>query len=123
MREAGITSADLAEAISRDRAVVSRILNGHQMLKTDQAEKFADALKLPLQDVVDHAGLFSRTTAHITVSGFSEGDVAPYSHKYTGCEDATEKMANALGPVDNHPVALARRKFAASVMNLTAAIV
>jgi transcriptional regulator with XRE-family HTH domain len=78
LRKAGKTSADLAQAIGRDRAVVSRITNGHQKLTIDQAKIFARELDADLADVLLRAGLTDRPTAQIMAPGFSESDAAAW---------------------------------------------
>ena len=41
LRARSMTTGDLADAIDRDRAVVSRVLNGHQPATLDMAKAFA----------------------------------------------------------------------------------
>ncbi len=53
----GITQDQLAQAIGRDRAVVSRILQGKQPLRLDWAEAFANVLQVPTEELLHHCGL------------------------------------------------------------------
>lgn len=78
LRVMGKTSADLAVAIGRDRAVVSRIMNGHQDLTLDQAKVFATELDVELPEVLARAGLADASTAQAFSPGFAESDAAPY---------------------------------------------
>lgn len=79
MRIAGQTHESLAQALGRDRAVVSRILNGHQLMKPDQAEVIAEHLEAPLDEVLREAGIFSENAAPVGQPGFAEADVAPFA--------------------------------------------
>lgn len=93
-RKAGKTTEDLARAIGRDRAVVSRILNGRQRLQPEQAEAFARELEVPLEEVLAHAGVFSTTAARrVATGGFLDSDAAPV----TG-DGGAGRIAAALGP-------------------------
>lgn len=78
MRQSGATTETLATAINRDRAVVSRILNGKQELKPQQAEVFAEVLDVGLDEVLAAAGMFENKSKARRAVGFSEGDAAPF---------------------------------------------
>jgi transcriptional regulator with XRE-family HTH domain len=78
LRMQGKTSDDLAKAISRDRAVVSRIMNGHQPLTLDQAKVFAEELSVDVADVLTKSGLADAPVAQVFRPGFSESDAAPW---------------------------------------------
>ncbi|MDF2143229.1 helix-turn-helix transcriptional regulator [Paenirhodobacter sp. CAU 1674] len=96
LRKAGKTSNDLADAIGRDRAVVSRIMNGHQRITIDQAKVFAAQLGVPLDEILMRSGLADPPTAQVFKPGFADGDATPFVHK--GPEDrATPTIAQALG--------------------------
>lgn len=92
LRQVGKTTSDLAEAIQRDRAVVSRILNGKQAISIDHAKAFATALDVPLDEMLQRTGLADPKTARAFQHGFSESDAVPW-------EDGTrdETVAAALG--------------------------
>ena len=72
----GKTADDLAKAISRDRAVVSRIMNGHQQLTLEQAKIFATELDAEVSDVLLRAGLTDAPVAQAMSPGFAESDAA-----------------------------------------------
>lgn len=96
LRAAGKTTQDLALAIGRDRAVVSRVLNGHQEMTPAQAEAFATVLEAPLDEVLEHAGMFSSAGARKAATGFGEADAAPWTGHAPGGR-AAEPVAAALG--------------------------
>lgn len=78
LRKSGKTTSDLARAIDRDRAVVSRIMNGHQSLSLDQAKAFATTLDIPVDIVLLKSGLTDEPTAQVFRPGFSESDAIPF---------------------------------------------
>lgn len=78
LRMQGKTADDLAKAIGRDRAVVSRILNGHQQLTLDQAKVFAVELDTDVSDVLLRSGLTDAPVAQALTPGFAESDAAPW---------------------------------------------
>jgi transcriptional regulator with XRE-family HTH domain len=78
LRMQGKTGDDLAKAISRDRAVVSRIMNGHQPLTLDQAKIFAAELDADLADVLLRAGFTDAPVAQALTPGFADSDAAPW---------------------------------------------
>lgn len=96
MRKAGRTSAELAEAIGRDRAVISRIMNGHQIMTLDQAKTLATELNVALDDLMIRAGLADSPTAQVFKPGFSDSDAAAWVGQ--GADDrAVPTIAQALG--------------------------
>lgn len=98
LRMQGKTADDLARAISRDRAVVSRIMNGHQQLTLDQARIFATELDADVADVLLRAGLTDAPVAKALVPGFSESDAAPWVPGPAGPEtQVVPTVAQALG--------------------------
>jgi transcriptional regulator with XRE-family HTH domain len=80
LRVEGKTSADLAVAIGRDRAVVSRIMNGHQQMTIDQAKIFAAELGVDVAEVLQRTGMTDAPTAQAFTPGFAESDAAPFVH-------------------------------------------
>lgn len=52
----GATQGQLAAAIGRDQAVVSRLLQGKQALSLEWADAFAKVLQMPVQEVLQRAG-------------------------------------------------------------------
>lgn len=98
LRIQGKTSADLAEAINRDRAVVSRIMNGHQELTLDQAKIFATELGVEVSEVLQRSGLTDAPVAQAFSSGFAESDAVVWMPGPGLSEAASVKsVAAALG--------------------------
>lgn len=98
LRTSGKTSADLAVAIARDRAVVSRIMNGHQVMTLDQAKTIAAEIGAPLSDLLARAGLADPPTAQIFTPGFAESDAAPWvAGPAMGEGETVRSVAAALG--------------------------
>jgi SOS-response transcriptional repressor LexA len=95
---AGVTGADIAEALNRDRTVVSHIYHGRQKMSLDQAKKFSEVLKAPLSEVLLNAGIASKETVQELNPGFAESDVAAWVPKPEGDKGPDiEAMARALG--------------------------
>lgn len=97
LKSAGKTTADLAEAINRDRAVVSRILNGRQSASIEQAKHFAAVLDRPVSEVLEKLGLTDAATAKIFQPGFAEGDAAEFVFSTAASADPARTVAIALG--------------------------
>lgn len=57
LKSTGATQDQLARAIGRDRAVVSRILQGKQHLRLDWAEAFAKVLQVSTTELLRHSGM------------------------------------------------------------------
>lgn len=57
LKRVGATQEDLAKAIGRDRAVVSRVIRGRQALNLEWVEPFARTLQVPVSAVLRQAGL------------------------------------------------------------------
>ncbi len=55
MRLLDLTQTDVARALQIDRSIVSRILNGHQLLRLDQIEPLASALQIPAIEIIERA--------------------------------------------------------------------
>jgi transcriptional regulator with XRE-family HTH domain len=98
LRASGKTSADLAAAIARDRAVVSRIMNGHQAMTLDQAKIIATEIGAPLSELLARAGLADPPTAQVFTPGFAESDVTQWIAGPSAGEGAAVRgVASALG--------------------------
>ena len=98
LRMQGKTSSDLATAIGRDRAVVSRIMNGHQELSLEQAKAFANELSVDVSEVLTRANMTDATTARAFSSGFSESDAAAWIPGPSLTDgNAVKTIAAALG--------------------------
>lgn len=74
---AGVTAEDIGKALGRDRSAVSRIYVGRQKMTWDQAHVFAEVLKVPVKEVLEHAGLL-KDEGEARALGFAEGEVEPY---------------------------------------------
>lgn len=66
--KAGLSGADFAREIGRDRTVASRILNGHQPIRPDQARKLAKMLGCDIQEVMVRAGILHLEDVPTTLS-------------------------------------------------------
>lgn len=97
LRTLGKNSGDLAVAINRDRAVVSRIMNGRQKLTIDQAKQFAVVLGCDLAEVLEKSGLADRQTAQQLAPGFADSDVVIWSGEAGQKALAIKSMAASLG--------------------------
>jgi SOS-response transcriptional repressor LexA len=98
LRASGKTSADLAAAIARDRAVVSRIMNGHQAMTLDQAKIIATEIGTPLSELLARAGLADPPTAQVFTPGFAESDATQWiAGPSAGEVAAVRGVASALG--------------------------
>jgi SOS-response transcriptional repressor LexA len=97
LRMQGLTAADLARAINRDAAVVSRISNGQQPLTLDQAKVFADTLSVDLPEMLVRAGITDKPTAQQLAPGFAESDAAPFLHAPGLAEAPARGIAQAFG--------------------------
>jgi SOS-response transcriptional repressor LexA len=97
-RRSGLTSFDLGKAISRDRTVISRIVNGQQPMTLDQARTFSELLGVSLPEMLERGGLADAPTAQQLGPGFSESDAAPWVPG-PGLAEAAEvpSIAQALG--------------------------
>lgn len=61
MRAQKVTQEGLAKTLRRDRSVISRILNGEQPLKLDEVQPLADALQVPMLEILYRAGLWGNS--------------------------------------------------------------
>lgn len=95
-KQAGVTAEEIGAALGRDRSVVSRIYVGRQKMTLDQAHVFARILKVPLQDVLDRAGLLASEADAIASPGFSDSEVVPFKGQGAG-KDQVDTIARHLG--------------------------
>lgn len=103
-KKVGVTAEDIANAIGRDRSLVSRIYVGRQKMTLEQAQVFADILKAPLDQVLEKAGLIETGDQKANAvrridqaaKGFSEGDAEPYRAPPAAAENAN-KIAAIFG--------------------------
>lgn len=77
-RRVGVTAAEIAAHIGRDRSSVSKILNGHQPMSLQWAQAFADVLQVDLDEVLRRAGTLTPQEAQPLAPGFADADAAPY---------------------------------------------
>lgn len=80
-KEAGVTTADIAKIAGRDRSIVSHIYSGRQKMSLEWAEAFAEALNVPVREVLQNSMDSHRVGTNTVTIGFSEGDAAPWSGK------------------------------------------
>mgnify|MGYP001005083022 CR=1 FL=1 len=78
-KQAGITDADIAAIARKDRSVVSKIASGQQQMTMDWAKAFAQALNVPVAEVLEQAGVVDHETAQQIKPGFAESDAAPFA--------------------------------------------
>ena len=100
-KKAGVTAEDIANAIGRDRSVVSRIYVGRQKMTMDQAHAFSKVLDVPLEIVMEKAGMGDSAATKTIASyrdqkGFSESDASPF-HAAPSAMQAAEIIATAFG--------------------------
>ena len=74
-RKAGVTAADIAAELGRDRSVVSHIYTGRQRMSMDWAQAFAKVLQLPLSEVMRHAGIVDPAQAQRIDADFAGSDL------------------------------------------------
>lgn len=77
-RRAGVTNAELGARLGRDHTVISKIVSGSQRMTMDWARVFAEALQVPLAEVLEKTGMTNPQVAQQSTQGFSEGDAAPF---------------------------------------------
>ena len=95
-RKAGVTNADIGALRSRDHTVNSKLVSGAQPMTFDWAEAFAEALQVPVAEVLAKAGVSIEAKLEPSVPGFSEGDAAPWVPKQP--EDRKpQSVAEAFG--------------------------
>ena len=79
-KRAGVTAEDIAEELGRDRSVVSRIYVGRQRMTLDQARVFAKVLEMPLEVILERAGIADPEVSRQVSPGFADNDVMPFKH-------------------------------------------
>lgn len=92
----GVTAEDIAREMGRARSGVSHIYSGHQRMSLDWARAFAKVLKVPLDDVLKHAGVNDADEPAQLRPGLSEGDAAPY-RAGGGAGDRNARIAALMG--------------------------
>jgi transcriptional regulator with XRE-family HTH domain len=96
LRAANLTTEDVARALRRDRAVVSRILNGRQKPSLEQAQIIADLFGVDVGEVLRRARLLDARSAQTLAPGFSESEAAPWKGQ-DRADDPNRTIARALG--------------------------
>jgi hypothetical protein len=77
-KRVGVTAEVIAATVGKDRSVVSKILAGKQRMTLEWAKAFAQALQVPLAEVLERAGTIDRPSAQQIVPGFAESDAAAW---------------------------------------------
>lgn len=77
-KRVGVTADVISAKLGRDRSVISKIYAGRQRMTLDYAKAFAEALQVPLDEVLLRAGVTDEPTAQKVAPGFSESDAAPW---------------------------------------------
>jgi transcriptional regulator with XRE-family HTH domain len=96
MRRAGVTAADIAGRLGRDRTVVSHILNDRQQMSLPWAQAFAEAMGVDVDQVLEKAGAISAPAAQTLGPGFRDSDVVPFIAKDAGRPDQTSEIQRAM---------------------------
>jgi transcriptional regulator with XRE-family HTH domain len=78
-KRAGVTAEDIARIMGRDRSAVSHIYTGRRQMSLPWARAFAEALRVPLDEVLAHAGVIEGEERAPIRMGVADGDVAPYA--------------------------------------------
>lgn len=95
-KKADVTAEDIAREMGRDRSIVSHIYNGRQRMSIDWARAFAKVLDVPLDEVLEHAGMLEAPQARTIRPGFSEGDAVPFTPAPSASDDL-DARARAFG--------------------------
>lgn len=77
-KRVGVTAEDIADYLGKDRSVVSKIYARRQRMTLEWAKAFSEVLQVPLDEVLQRAGVTDTETAQRIVPGFSEADAAPW---------------------------------------------
>lgn len=96
-KQVGVTADVIADALGRDRSVVSRIYVGRQKMSFEQAKVFAKILEEPLNDILVRAGITTESTAAELKPGFSESDAAAWVPKDGPRSEDISTIAKAHG--------------------------
>jgi SOS-response transcriptional repressor LexA len=103
---AGVTADQIAQAIGRDRSLVSRVYTGRQKMTLDLAQAFADILQVPLATVLEKSGIASADALASADPSFADGDAMPVSPT-TQIGRQADALTLALGG-KNHNIELYR---------------
>ncbi|MGS4947405.1 helix-turn-helix transcriptional regulator [Meridianimarinicoccus sp. RP-17] len=95
-KKAGVTTADIAKRLGRDRSVVSHIYTGRQRMSLEWAKAFAETLEVPLDEVLKRAGALDEPRARELQPGFSDSDAAVWRGQETERRKA-QSVTEALG--------------------------
>lgn len=95
-KRVGVTAEDIALKRGLSRVNVSHILTGRQRMSLDWAKAFAAVLQVPLDVVLEKAGVTDAPTAQRVVPGFSDSDVAVWKPGPGMAENAPVKSAAAV---------------------------
>ncbi|MGR3456057.1 helix-turn-helix domain-containing protein [Pseudooceanicola sp.] len=96
-KKAGVTAADIAAIIGRDRSAVSHIYKGERKMSLEWARAFSDALSVPLDEVLQHAGrLDGEQSGEPALAIFEKGDAAPWFGQ-SGEAEQTRQVVRAFG--------------------------
>lgn len=94
-KKAGVTADRIAAIVGRDRSGLSKIYSGQHRMTLPWARAIAQALNLPLDEVLAHAGELEDSDTILPARGFSDGDAAPFDHGRMGAR--SRSLAEALG--------------------------
>ena len=95
-RRAGVTAEDIATLAGRTRTTISNIYAGRQRMSLEWAKVFAQALDVPLDEVLKRGGVTDDATAEVLAPGFSESDAISWVPK-DGEGRKIDQIADAFG--------------------------
>lgn len=78
-KRAGKTAEDIASIVGKHHSGVSRIYNGRQPMTLEWGQAFAQALNLPLDEILKKAGTLDEQRAQSFAPGFSESDAVQWT--------------------------------------------
>lgn len=97
MKEKGVTSTDVAAIAGRARTGISHILNGKQAMTMPWIRAFAQALDLPIDEIMARAGHLAEGEVVTLLRGFAEGDAAMFKAQSPSDQTEMQRVADVFG--------------------------
>ncbi|WP_157814911.1 LexA family transcriptional regulator [Sagittula sp. P11] len=91
-KKVGVTAADIAAIMGRDRSAVSHIYTGQRRMSLEWARAFARALQVPLDEVLEHAGALEPEEQKQVRIGAAEGDVSPLQPRPSQADTLSRRL-------------------------------
>lgn len=95
-KQVGVTAEDIAREMGRARSNVSHIYSGQQRMSLDWARAFAKVLDVPIEEVLQRAGVLEPDKAQRLAPGFAESDAAPFIGQGAR-KDREDHVTRAMG--------------------------